>query len=100
MNTVIKHASFKMDRADWRKVEKVVDRAVATFSRPFSPGDRQTLEMDLVACHCNGCPMDWDALLLASDFEFVHDVAGIQRHIHRLSGELQACFRPRFAVRP
>ncbi len=55
---------------------------------------RQTRMMDLA--HLT-VPMDWDALLAASDTDFIHDVAGIHAHIYRVTGELTDCFLPRFA---
>jgi len=61
--------------------------------------DRDTTEtrMDLSACHANGCPLDFERLLAADDFNLLHDVCGIARHIDHGTGELMDCFRPRFA---
>lgn len=53
--------------------------------------------MDLTACHANGCPMDFARLENADDFNLLHDVAGIARHLDRSTGELTDMFRPRFA---
>lgn len=53
--------------------------------------------MDLTACHCNGCELDLDRLLLAPDPDFGHDVCGIRRHIDRRTGKLGGCFLPRCA---
>jgi hypothetical protein len=59
--------------------------------------DRITLTMDLTAVHLN-TPLDLQALLEADQFDFAHDVAGIQRHINRNTGKLGGCFLPRSAV--
>lgn len=56
------------------------------------------LHMDLTACHANGCPVDWAMLLAADDLTFIHDVAGIQRHVNRETGKLEHCFVPRCAA--
>jgi hypothetical protein len=56
------------------------------------------LNMDLVTCHKNGCPLDLVGLLDASDADFTHDIIGIQEHILRTDGSLQDFFLPRFAA--
>jgi hypothetical protein len=55
------------------------------------------LIMDLTACHANGCPMDWEKLLAADDFTFVHDLVGIANHIDRETGKIAQGFLPRCA---
>jgi hypothetical protein len=54
--------------------------------------------MDIEAAHCNGCPLQLNALLETDEPNFAHDVFGIRRHIDRSNGELQDCFVPRFAI--
>lgn len=61
--------------------------------------DRQTLIMDMTAAHSNGCPIDFERLLSADDFNFAHDVAGIANHIDRETGKLAGHFLPRFSKR-
>jgi len=61
--------------------------------------DRMTLHMDLCATHANGNPMDFQRLLDADDFNFAHDIVGIQNHISRETGKLMNCFSPRFSAR-
>lgn len=73
----------------------VVDRAVKAG---MNFEDRLSLWMDLMAAHCNGMPLRLVALLAADDFNFAHDVLGIQQHIDRSNGKLLNCFVPRFAV--
>jgi len=53
--------------------------------------------MDLSACHCNGCPLDFKKLLESSDGDLFHDVHGISLHINRDTGELEDEFLPRCA---
>lgn len=62
--------------------------------------DRSVIDllMDVEACHCNGCPLDLPRLLAADDFNLMHDVGGIVRHLSRDTGELLDCFWPRFAA--
>lgn len=81
---------------DYDLMDKIADRAITGRAQRSV---RQTLLMDLNACHSNGCPMDFARLLAADDFNFWHDVNGIQRHIDRTNGKLLDCFVPRYAVR-
>jgi predicted transcriptional regulator len=53
--------------------------------------------MDVIEVHLNSCPLQLAALLQAPNFDFVHDVTGIRRHLNRQTGELQDCFLPRYA---
>lgn len=55
------------------------------------------VQMDLIACHANGCPMDFARLGNADDFNLLHDVEGIARHLDRSTGKLTDMFLPRFA---
>jgi hypothetical protein len=55
-------------------------------------------DMDITACHANGCQLKLAELRDASDEEFVHDVNGIRRAINRNTGKLEGIFHPRFAL--
>lgn len=52
--------------------------------------------MDIEATH-DKCPLDLQKLLEFPDFDFIHDVCGIARHLDRNTGELTDCFLPRCA---
>lgn len=93
---------FDASAADERLIEQVVKRALRAGLNQHD--DRLSLTMDLTAAHANGCPMDWARLLAADDFNFAHDVIGIQRHLDRddaseTAGQLINCFLPRFHAR-
>lgn len=62
---------------------------------------RINLVMDLTAADGeNGnLPLDWERLLAADDFNFLHDIGGISRHIDRETGELGGYFVPRFTAK-
>ena len=62
--------------------------------------DRPVLDimMDVVATHCNGSPLRLGDLLAANDFNFLHDISGIAKHLNRETGQLENCFRPRFSL--
>jgi hypothetical protein len=57
----------------------------------------EDLIMDITACHCNGNALKLQELLDADDFNFAHDVFGINRHLARRTGAMLDCFLPRFA---
>src|SRR3546814_19495088 len=61
--------------------------------------DRRGLEMDLAECHANGNRLRLDDLAKADDFNLLHDVVGIHRHLDRETGKLMDHFVPRFTAR-
>jgi hypothetical protein len=79
--------NFTSDINVLHKIEKVMERA--------NPKDRLSFEMDIDAAHSNGTPLDFDKLLAFDDFNFWHDINGIQRHINRETGKIENCFSPR-----
>lgn len=81
--------------SDAQLIIKIVVRAASLMSLESFGNDRLTTAMDISACHI-GCPLDLAGLLAADRFNFVHDVAGIIRHINRETGKLEH-FCPRFA---
>ena len=58
-------------------------------------GGRLHHAMNLLAVNANGNPIDFDRLLGFDDFNFTHDVLGIDRHLDRDTGQLNNMFRPR-----
>lgn len=90
--------SFTTTRHEFDAIMKIIDRAAA-HGLIRKGDDRMSISMDLAATHANGCPMDFDRMLAADDFNFAHDYCGISRHIDRETGTLTDHFRPRFAKR-
>src|SRR5262249_46816233 len=74
-------------------VDLIVDRAF----RLLPGSDRRSLLMDITATIMGGCRMRLDDWLAADDFNFAHDICGIQRHLNRRTFQLEDCFLPRFA---
>lgn len=54
------------------------------------------LIMDIEATHCNGSRLKLTELSIAKDFDFLHDITGISRHLNRTTGKLKNCFVPRY----
>lgn len=88
------------DTEDFALIEQIAERA-ARIDRKFN-GKRASgklhHQMNVSACHASGNPLRLADLLAADDFNFAHDVFGINRHIDRDTGAMLNCFRPRFSV--
>lgn len=89
--------SFAVSKTEARLIAKIASRAVTLAESHGCEVDYTTMEMDITACHLNGCPLDLEQLLAFDDGNFGHDVLGIRRHIDRKTGELTDCFLPRCA---
>lgn len=56
--------------------------------------DLLTVSMDITACH-EANSLNLEKLLAFNDSDFLHDVAGINRHLDHETSELKDCFWPR-----
>lgn len=88
---------FDVTEEEQQLIEKIIERVRNFFPEKFDAGQLNAFmfEMDLCACHANGCPLDFKRLLEFPEFDFMHDIAGIVQHIDRQTGQLQHCFLPR-----
>jgi hypothetical protein len=91
---------FDATRDEFALIIQIVDRACRM---DLLDDDATSLRMDLDVTHSNGCPLDLQKLLDAPDFDFQHDIIGIQRHLDRedlspTGGQLLNCWRPRCAL--
>lgn len=77
-----------LDKKDYELIHKIARRATNKFGTRFID-----TALDL---ECVNCDLDLQGLLEANDFNFLHDIAGISRHLDRDTGELKNCFRPRY----
>ena len=73
-------------------IGKIVDRIRAKFPNV----DKISTLMDLESAHLD-IPLDLKKLLNSDEFNFMHDITGIDRHMDRTSfpGKLINCFVPR-----
>ena len=94
-----KQVSFSVNAMDADTIRQIVRRAEAIFVGAGQTVDPLCLTMDITAVHANGCPLRLQALLDADEFNFLHDVTKIERHIDRNTGKLRDHFVPRFARR-
>lgn len=80
-------------------IGKIADRAVKLYDKHNIEVDRQNVILDITVCHFGPQRLRLEDLLAADDFNFLHDVAGINRHLDRDSNELRGGFSPRFSHR-
>jgi hypothetical protein len=78
-------------------IKAIAERAVA-LSAKHGLGKWKVSDavMDITCAH-EDCGLRLDDLLAADDFNFAHDVFGINRHLDHSTLKLTDCFRPRFA---
>ena len=86
---------WETSREDYCTIRKIVDRVV---KEKIMTRNRIDVEMDIIAAHLNGCPLDLGKLLEVDTFSFAHDIQGIQDHLDRTTGEMKDCFLPRCAA--
>lgn len=90
--------SFKATKGEFQLMSKIAGRASSMARSHGGSYDFMTANMDINACHSNGCPLKLKELLEADDFTFAHDVFGIREHINRETGQLEHCFVPRLSL--
>ena len=79
-------------------IRKIARRATQLRAAVGVENDTKSTEMDIAAVHTRICKLRLQELLDADDFNFCHDVFGIERHLNRKKIELTDCFRPRFGA--
>ena len=80
-------------------IGKIAKRASKMAEENGFKYDTTTAMMDIDACHSNGCPLRLLDLLNADNFNFAHDVFGINKNINRVTGKMEGGFSPRYSAR-
>jgi hypothetical protein len=91
--------NWKCPKGDDKKIEAIAKRYERLRELGLDNSSWRNLLMDITACHCNGCPLDLDELLICRDSDLGHDIGGIQRYLNRETGKLENHFVPRCAKR-
>lgn len=76
-------------------IEQIVFRYISLA--PDSGQGEHMLFMTLEFAH-EQHPLMLDALLIATEEDFLHDVGGIAKNFNRNTGNYNACFWPRYAA--
>lgn len=92
---VLKDATDNTSMEEIGIITRIVERA-SQYAEKRGIEVPQYLQLDIIVAHRN-CRLDLSGLLMASDFEFVHDIWGIHRELDRNTGRL-GLFLPRYAV--
>ena len=87
---------WKTTDAELALITAIAERAVELSADFYTPLVKLDVEMDVTATHLNGCPLRLEDFLAADNFNFGHDIFGIQDHLDRETGELDGRFSPRF----
>lgn len=95
----IAEVSFATSKAEFAAISKIVDRVMGIRPLRETYASRLDIHMDIAAVHANGNPLRLDDLLAADEFNFIHDIAGISRHLDRDTGKLGDGFTPRYSRR-
>lgn len=90
--------SFKTTSEESELIDAIIDRAEKLAQENNRKFDYVSCRMDITAVHANGNPLLLLDLLSADDFNFAHDVFGIEDHLNRQTGILEDFFSPRFSV--
>lgn len=92
--------SFRANALERIVIRKIAKRAIAELQALSVAGCTELdIQMDVTACHANGCPLRLDELLAANPFDFAHDIFGIRRFLDRTTGKIDAArFDPRFSA--
>lgn len=86
--------NWKCSQKDNSALARVVARATL-LANDDPDFNKLEFEMDITAAHCNSTKLNLEKLLTFDDFNFLHDVLGIQRHLDRGTGKMMNCFVPR-----
>jgi len=86
--------TYPISRQELAVIDAIVHRALVHFP----DREERDVKMDMLAVHLS-TPLRLNDLLDADDFNFLHDVVGIERHLDRQHLHLRDGFRPRFAQR-
>lgn len=82
-----------MTRDDYIVIAEIAKRADEKGLMMF---DRMSLIMDIQVAH-EQFNLKLDEWLKADDFNFSHDIVGIQQNINRETKTIENCFVPRYA---
>lgn len=78
-------------------LSKVADRAMELMAEAGISVSKLDVLMDLEAAD-KVIPLDIEKLAAFDDGSFGHDIAGIRRHLNRITGELEDAFCPRCSL--
>lgn len=94
-----KHPMDGARDAELKTIGQIADRAVMLYAKHGVRVERLDTLLDVMAVHQRVQPLRLGDLLAADDFNFIHDITGINRHLDRDNYQLNDGFTPRFSER-
>jgi hypothetical protein len=83
----------------WTSTESVVIERIIDRALQLCPDrSRDDVFRDISSCIMGGCRLDLSRWLEADNFNVLHDLYGIERHLNRGSFQLEDHFVPRFKL--
>jgi hypothetical protein len=89
--------SFQTTREEAEFIHRIAMRAAVLYQDAKIKMETLEIDMDVTAVHANGCRLNLEKLFAFPDFDFMHDITGMNRHLDRNTGKLRDCFVPRSA---
>lgn len=92
----------KVTKQEYETINKIAHRAAMLLhikQRAGKAGEQAFIKdcsMDVSATHVSGCPLRLEELLAAGEFDFLHDVVQISKHLDRKTGKIDTTFCPRY----
>jgi len=90
---------MKNNRVNTTKKEDVIIAEIAIRANKLMNLDELSTMMDIETCHLKNVELDLKKLLESNDFNFCHDVGGINANLNRDTGKLMNFFLPRFTLK-
>lgn len=81
-------------KAEFELISKIGNRALVMCKERGIRAQKSDIVMDLEACH-ETTPLDFERLYHFPDFDFLHDIFGINKNLNRDTLKLENCFLPR-----
>lgn len=94
-----KHAAAlqTLTAADGKTIRLIAERAADLYKKHGVRVSALDIQLDLAVCHTGPQALRLDDMLAADDFNLMHDVSGLNRHLDVERCELADHFSPRFS---
>ena len=86
-----------MTKEEYKQVAQIAERAVKLYCNAGEEREPIDIQMDLECCN-ETIPLDFNKLECINNFNLMHDISGIGRHLNRETRQIEDCFLPRCAI--
>lgn len=88
-------SKIKTSKDDTDLIAEIAGKAAKLYADIGHDFDMMSMVMDLEVVHAE-TPLRLEEMLESENYDFIHDIAGIRRHLNRATGRLEDFFVPRF----